>query len=231
MNNIYPDLSNDVYDIPYSRRKILASDLLIRGFSGVNGRLTEGGEDLDGENSTDDGGSDGEVVCCGLLPPDDLELDVEEGLVDELGVNVDHVIATLNEAFITRFKNYGVKLFRNYVEQQFGVDYVWHYSDALIQFTITPELSERFTFQGIMNPLDMYAETTYVVEVAGDNINRFLKENSTIILTTFIGARIRIFRNEVLQSFVNDFQWNRQTGELVLTIAPQETETFKVIPY
>lgn len=231
-NNIYPDLSKDRYDQPYARRKILASDLLIRGLAFVNGRLIETGDDLleePGEN-TDGGGSE-ETSCCGTVMPDDLELDTVDAVLDELGANVDQLCITLNEAYITRFKNYGLRVFRNYVEQQFGLDYVWHYRDGLFQAMIPFYETERFTFQGIPNPLDMYAETTYETQLLGDNINSFLKDNSTIILSTFIGARIRLFRNEVLQSFVLHYTWDSLTGTLTLMIAPQETEAFKVIPY
>ena len=236
-NNIYPDLTQDTYDIPYSRRKILASDLFIRGLAFVNGRLIETGDSLNEEppgeieeNPPPIPGT-GDPICCGILPPDDLELDSEEGLLEELGVNVDHVIIGLNEAFITRFKNYGVKLYRNYVEQFFGQDYLWHYKTGLIQFIITPEATERFAFQGLINPLDMYQTTEYDAMESADNINSFQIGNNTIILSTFIGARVRLFRNEVLQSFVKDYKWTSETGKLELVIAPVETEHFKVIPY
>lgn len=70
------------------------------------------------------------------------------------------------------------------------------------------------------------------VVASGSNTNQVVNGNGIVILTNFIGRRIRVYRGSVPQSaLLGQFTWNPGTGELTLVPVPSTGEHFQIQAY
>lgn len=223
-DNIYPDLSNDNFDIKYAQRKIMPSDLRrvkIRP-SIVNDRITSGG----GGNiiAPDDNVTEPVEIPIEGIPND------EEYIVNNLpGENYENFRDGETIIYLRNFRGLDIKPFRNGVEQFKIIDYTWNSAEAKLTLIYAGIVDEVFIIQGhkIVIPLP----ENHIVVAAGENINFIVADLSIAFLTTFVNVRIRVYRNGVVQSAVTEFSWNPGEYKLTLIIPPVFEEEFKIEGY
>lgn len=106
-----------------------------------------------------------------------------------------------------------------------ATDYVmFHLADGTTVIRTWSQI--KATLSGV--PDDAEFET----QASGSNINNVINGNSQIILTNFVGSRIRVHRGSVPQSTMQgQYTWNKITGELTVTPAPVSGEFWKIEAY
>lgn len=215
-NNIYPDLSGTRFDVKYSRRIILASDILASRAlrNGVDNSLPDRNEPRIMP----------ELAEVPVLSPSDVELEVIPA-----GSNIGNIIDGNPIATVPQLTFYNVRVYRNNIPQQTGQEYRWNRGTGELNTVINPVEGEIFTLQPYTGMPD---QEIYNPALTGGNINNFQVDNSIVFLTNFVNVRVRIRRNNILQSFIRDFNWDSAQAKLTwLNVPPQLDEEFIIDGY
>lgn len=229
MPKIYPDTSSDVRNIPIAPRLVLASDVIKINpgliDSGRTIRETDGSDTPIGDTVTEVelGGGGG---CC--KSPSDEEYIVQ---LDTLG-NINEIEADVDFFFLSHFVNWKIRAYRNNIpminlnEDENG--YTWNMLTGKFTPFIKPVEGEVFTFQV---DEEMPDPVTLTAIATGSNINNVIVDNGIVFLPTFVNTRMRVTRNNILQSFKTDFAWDNEFAQLTLTVNPVLDEEFIFEPY
>lgn len=224
MPKVYPDISTDQFNTPIAPRLVLASDVLK-----ITPGLIDGGRtvrQIDGSDTPVSTTINTEVLGdsgCGKSP-DDMEITVS---APGIGDNVNTIADNTAYCDLPRFKGWPIKAFRNNIPME-NLDtnvngFRWNARTGRFYFIIPPREGEIFTFQVYSNMID-YARMG--VLASGENKNNIIVDNGIVFLTIFVNTRIRVFRNNILQSFITDFSWDNEYAKLTLNVNPAIDEEF-----
>lgn len=102
-----------------------------------------------------------------------------------------------------------------------------------VLFTLLDGTSVLRSWSNVLSALSAVPnDQEYVTLASGSNNNNFIDNNSTVILSTFIGRRIRVYRGSVPQSALQgQFTWTANTGTLTVTPAPVTPEIWQIQAY
>lgn len=236
MPKVYPDISADARNIPTVPRLVLASDVMKQG---LNAGTIDGGRTIREVDGTDTPIGDiltdsslGLTGGAGLRPPNDEEYLVGPYVLKE---NVNLIQHGAEVIQFTHFIGFQIDVFRNNVPMLNLSDdpadpngFTWDIFTGKFYPYVNMVMDEVLTIQAkwvIPDPIE------FPVLLAGENKNNIIVDNSITFLTTFVNTRLRVFRNNILQSFKTDFAWDNRLAKLTLTIPPIADEIFLIKPY